>query len=187
MDFIVHWGCKSETNLSNFRFHFISFFFPLFCSIAVISTILSFLLSHHSQFSTLLPVILLQISSSAFFIPIIILFITVQLFSSSKSLLNIYFIFSIHASILLIYASILLPRFWFIFTIIPLNSFSRISFFIFMCLVLWVFTMFLHLMHVSLFLFWFFSILLIVFGVSFLKAVRPQVLLILKSAPLSGF
>ena len=119
MDFIVHWGCKSETNLSNFRFHFISFFFPLFCSIAVISTILSFLLSHHSQFSTLLPVILLQISSSAFFIPIIILFITVQLFSSSKSLLNIYFIFSICASILF-------PRSQIIFTTTTLNSYSDI-------------------------------------------------------------
>ena len=68
---------KSGTQLSNFHFHFISFFLSLFCSIAVISTILSFSLSHHSPFSTLLPVILLKISSSAFFIPVIVLFITV--------------------------------------------------------------------------------------------------------------
>ena len=70
------------------------------------------------QLFLLLPqVILLLISFSVFFISVIVLFITVCLFfSSSRSLLNSSYIFSI-------FASILFPRSWIIFTIIILNSF----------------------------------------------------------------
>ena len=56
--------------------------------------------------------------SRVFFISVIVLFISICLFfSSSRSLFNISCIFSVHASILFL-------RFWIIFTIITLNSFS---------------------------------------------------------------
>ena len=76
----------------------------LFCSLAVISTILSFSSLIHSSPS----VILLLIPSSVFLISVIVLFIT-----DFWSLLNVSFIFSI-----------LFRRSWIIFIIIPLNSFS---------------------------------------------------------------
>ena len=76
----------------------------------VISTILSSRSLIHSSAS----VILLLIPSREFLISFFVLFIIVcLLFSSSKSLLNISCIFSN-----------LFPRFWIIFTIITLNSFS---------------------------------------------------------------
>ena len=88
--------------------------FSLFCSLAVISTILSSNSLIHSSAS----VILLFIPSSVFFISVIVLFITVCLFfSSSRSLLNI-------SCIILIHASILFLRFWIIFTIINLDFFQ---------------------------------------------------------------
>ena len=69
-------------------------------------------------YSTLFP-------SSVFLISVIVLFITDCLFfQSSMSLLNIYCIFLIHASILFICASIVFPRFWIIFPFIILNTFS---------------------------------------------------------------
>ena len=84
--------------------------FSLFCPVVVISTILSFRSLIHSSAS----VILLSIPSKQFFILFIVLFIIVYLlFSSSRSLLKVSCIFSI-----------VFPRFWIIFTIITLNSFS---------------------------------------------------------------
>ena len=88
--------------------------FSLFCSAAVISSILSFSSLIHSSAS----VIMLLITYSVFFISVIVLLISVCLFFSySRSLLNISSIFSICASILF-------PRSWIIFTIITQNSFS---------------------------------------------------------------
>ena len=81
-------------------------------------------------YSTLFP-------SSVFLISVIVLFITNHLFfQSSMSLLNIYCIFLIRASILFIYASIVFQRFWIIFPIVTLNTFSCIlpTFSSFVCL-----------------------------------------------------
>ena len=84
--------------------------FSLFCSAVVISTVLS----SRSLICSSASVILLLIASREFLISFIVLFIIVCLFfSSSRSLLNVSCIFSI-----------LFPRFWIIFTIITLNSFS---------------------------------------------------------------
>ena len=102
----------SQRSLRWFSILFI--LFSLFCSSAVIYTILS----SSSLICSSASVILLLIPSSVFFISVIVLFISVCLFfSSSRSLLHISYIFSIHASILF-------PRCWIIFTIITLNSFS---------------------------------------------------------------
>ena len=94
----------SETVLNSFH----SSFFILLCS--------SYF--HYFIFQVTYPffasVILLLIPSREFLISFIVLFIIVcLLFSSSRSLLNVSCIFSI-----------LFPRFWIIFTIITLNSFS---------------------------------------------------------------
>ena len=85
-------------------------FYSFFCSSSVISITLSSSLLIQSSAS----VILLLIPSREFLISFIVLFIIVCLFfSSSRSLLNVSYIFSI-----------LFPRLWIIFTIITLNSFS---------------------------------------------------------------
>ena len=74
----------------------------------------STILSSRSLIRSSASVILLLIPSSVFFISVIVLFIIVcLLFSSLKSLLNVSCILSI-----------LFPRFYIIFTIITLNSFS---------------------------------------------------------------
>ena len=103
---------------------------------------------------------LLLFYSSVFFIPITVLS------------LNTFCIFSTHTSILFIYASILFLRFWIIFTIITLNSFSgrlpMSSPFVWSC---WFFTMLLHLLCFSVFSF----CLINVFGVSFPPLARLQV------------
>ena len=92
----------SETVLSSFH--------SLFCCVVVISTILSSRSLIHSSAS----VILLLIPSTEFLIShLVLLIIGCSLFSSSSSLLNVSCIFST-----------LFPRFWIIFTIITLNSFS---------------------------------------------------------------
>ena len=84
--------------------------FSLFCSVVVISTILSSMSHIRSSAS----VILLLIHSRESLTSFIVLFIIVCfLCSSSRFLLNVSCIFSI-----------LFPRFWIIFTIITLNSFS---------------------------------------------------------------
>ena len=70
MDCIVHWGCKQWDTTEQLSLSLYLVLFYFFCSIAVISIILS------AYFSTLLPVILLLIPSSEFFIPVIVLFIT---------------------------------------------------------------------------------------------------------------
>ena len=94
----------SKTVLNSFH----SFYF--ICFLVVISTILSSRSLIHSSAS----VILLLIPSREFLIPFIVLFIIVHLlFCFSRSLLNFSCIFSN-----------LFPRFWIIFTIITLNSFS---------------------------------------------------------------
>ena len=94
--------------------------------------------------------ILLLVHSSVDFISVIMLFIVDCLFFiSSRSLLNVSCIFSIHAYILYFCASILFPRFWIIFTIIPPNFyFGWTEYFLFICLAWWVFTIILHLLHV---------------------------------------
>ena len=82
----------------------------LFCSVVVISTILSSRSLMHSSAS----VILLLIPYREFLISFIVLFIIgCLLFSSSRSMLNVSCI-----------SSILFPRFWILFTIITLNSLS---------------------------------------------------------------
>ena len=84
--------------------------FSLFCSLVVISTILS----SRSFIRSSASVILLLIPSREFLISLIVLFIIVYLlFISSISLLNVSCIFSI-----------LFPRLCIICTIITLNSFS---------------------------------------------------------------
>ena len=99
--------------VSEIVFNSFSFFFFVLL-LTDISTVLSSSSLIHSSAS----VILLWIPSSVFFISVIVVFISVCLFFSSfRSLLNISYIFSIRASILF-------PRFWIIFTIITLNSFS---------------------------------------------------------------
>ena len=94
----------SETVLNSFHS------FSLFCSVVVISTILS----SRSLIRSSASVILVLIPSRKFLISFIVLFVTVcLLFSSCSSLLNVSCIFSI-----------LLSRFWIILTIIILKSFS---------------------------------------------------------------
>ena len=76
--------------------------------------VISTILSSRSLFRSSASVILLLIPSRVLLISVIVLFITVcLLFSSSRSLLKVSHIFSI-----------LFLRFWIIFTIITLNSFS---------------------------------------------------------------
>ena len=94
----------SKTVLNSFH----SFFFILFCG----SYFHYFIFQVTYPFSV--SVILLLVPSRGFFFSFIVLFIIVcLLFSSSRSLLNVSYIFSI-----------LFPRFRIIFTIITLNSFS---------------------------------------------------------------
>ena len=112
----------SETGLFSF------YFFPLCYSASVICSALRLPCYLPVHLNILLPQLLCYWFPLVyfFFISLIALFIVDSLFFiSPMSLLNTSCIFSIHASILFIYASILLPRFWFIFTIIPLNSFSN--------------------------------------------------------------
>ena len=105
--------------------YFFSFFFSVFCSVAVISTILS----SRSFICSSASVILLLISSH-------VLFTSVYLFfSTSRSLVIISFIFSIFASIIIL-------RSWTIITIIIQNSFSgslpvSTSFSCFSCPFIW--------------------------------------------------
>ncbi|XP_004273873.2 intraflagellar transport protein 25 homolog isoform X2 [Orcinus orca] len=88
--------------------------FSFLCSLAVISTILS----SSSLICSSASFILLLIPSRVFLISVIVFFITVcLLFTSSRSLLNVSCIFSI-----------VFLRFWIIFTIITLNSFSDTAF-----------------------------------------------------------
>ena len=94
----------SETVINSFH----SFFFILLCG--------SYFhyLSSRSVVRSSASVIVLLIHSKEFFISFIVLFLIVCfLFSSSRSLLNVSCFFSI-----------LFQRFWIIFTIIILNSFS---------------------------------------------------------------
>ena len=103
----------SEVVLISFN----SFFFCPLC----------FIYFHHSIFHFTYPIFCLSYSvgslQSVFYL--IALFIIDQLFFiSSGSLLNISCIFSILVSRIFIYNSILFSRFWIIFTIIILNSFS---------------------------------------------------------------
>ena len=84
---------------------------------------------HHSIFHLTYPIFCLSYSTvgslQSALISVIALFIIDWLFfMSSRSLLNIYCIFSILVSSLLICRSVLFSRFWIIFTIIILNSFS---------------------------------------------------------------
>ena len=103
---LVHLMSQTSLRLSSILF----ILFSLFCSLAVISTVLSSSSLIHSSAS----VILLLIPSRVFLISVIVLLITVcLLFSSSRVLLNVSYIFSI-----------LFPRFWIIFTMITLNSFA---------------------------------------------------------------
>ena len=95
----------TQRSLRLASFHFI--LFSIFCSVAVIATILSSRSFIHSSPS----VILLLIPSSVLFISVCLFF------SPSRSLVNISCIFSI-------FASILFRRSWIIFTIIILNSFA---------------------------------------------------------------
>ena len=84
--------------------------FSLFCSAVVISTILS----SRSLIRSSASVILLLITSRVFLILFIYFFIIAWfLYNSSRSLLNVFCILSI-----------LFSRFWIIFSIIILNSFS---------------------------------------------------------------
>ena len=93
-----------------------------FLSASFISTILSSTSLSLSSVS----VILLLVPSRVLLITVIALFIIDRLFFIfSRSLLNISCIFSMLVSNLCIYNSILFQRFWIIFTIIILNSFSH--------------------------------------------------------------
>ena len=90
---------------------------------------LCFIYFHHSIFYLTYPIFCLSYSTvgslQSVFISFIALFIIYWLFFiSSRSLLNISCIFSILASSLFFCNSILFSRFWIIFTIIILNSFS---------------------------------------------------------------
>jgi len=101
---------------------------------------------HHSMFQLTYPVFCLNDSAVVLLKCIFLFFIPITVLS-----LNTFCIFSTHTSILFIYASILFLRFWIIFTIITLNSFSgrlpMSSPFVWSC---WFFTMLLHLLYVSL-------------------------------------
>ena len=107
--------CLVLSQRSLIQFSFLCILFSLFCSMTVISTILS---SNSLFHSFLCLTYQLLIPSIIFFISVIVLFITVFLFFSySRSLLNISYIYTICASIVF-------PRYEVIFTIISLNSFS---------------------------------------------------------------
>ena len=96
------------------------------------------------SYSMLVPSRVLLISVIALFI------IDWLFFISSTPLVNFSGIFSIFVSRLFICNSILFSRFWVIFTIIILNSFTGrlpISSF---CLVWWAFIVFLYLLNISL-------------------------------------
>ena len=116
MDCIVHGVTKHWTRLNDFHFTF----FVMLC--------LSYF--HHSVFHLTYPLFcfcftLLLFPFSVYVISVIALFIVdCSFFNSSTSLSNISWIFLIYASNLFIYASILFSRFWIIFTIIIMDSFS---------------------------------------------------------------
>jgi len=96
-------------------------FNSFFLYVSIISTILSSI----SLILSSASVILLMVPSRVLLISVIALLIIDQLiFISSRFLLNISCIFSILVSRLFICNSILFSRFWIIFTIIILNSFS---------------------------------------------------------------
>ena len=92
--------------------------------------VISTILSSSSLIRSSASVILLLIPSREFLISFIVLFFIVYLLcSSSRSLLNVSYIFSI-----------LFPRLWIIFTIFTLNSFSgRLPISFSFVLVWWVF------------------------------------------------
>ena len=102
MRMLVHIMSQRSLMLSLFLF----ILFSVFCSVAVICTILSY----RSFICSPAPFILIWMPSSVLFISVCLFF------SSSRSLVNIYCIISI-------FASILFPRSRIIFTIIILNSF----------------------------------------------------------------
>ena len=111
---------------------------------------------HHSIFQLTYPVFCLNDSAAVslkciFYFNYCVFIADCLIFVSSRSLLNTFCIFSIHTSILFIYTSILFLKFWIIFTILTLNSFSgrlpMSSPFVWSC---WFFTMLLHLLYVSL-------------------------------------
>ena len=84
---------------------------------------------HHSMFQLTYPVFCLNDSAAVslkciFYFNYCVVIAYCLIFVSSRSLLNTFCIFSTHTSVLFIYASILFLRFWIIFTIITLNSFS---------------------------------------------------------------
>ena len=109
----------SQRSLKRSSFLLIHFSFSLFVSF--IPTILSYT----SLILSSASLILLLVPSRVFFISFIVLFITYWLFFiSCRSLLNLSCIFSILVSRLFIYDSILISRFWIIFTIIVQNSLS---------------------------------------------------------------
>ena len=111
----------SETVLISFHL------FSLFCSTTVISTILSSSLLICSSAS----VILLLIPSSVFFISVIVLFITLCLFfSSSRSYVNLSFIFSICASILFPRSCIIFTMNYFSGTLPISSSFGLVGFYL---------------------------------------------------------
>ena len=98
---------------------FLSFFFIAFC----------FSYFHHFIFQLTYPFFCLSYSTvgSLQYISNLyycLLIVDCLFFNSSRSLLNIYCIFLIHASSLFICASILFSRFWICFTIIVLNFFQ---------------------------------------------------------------
>ena len=110
---------------------------------------------HHSMFQLTYPSLLPRSAvvslKCIFYFNYCVIIADCLIFVSSRSLLNTFCMSSTHTSILFIYASILFLRFWIIFTIITLNSFSSrlpmSSPFVWSC---WFFTMLLHLLYVSL-------------------------------------
>ena len=108
--------CQRSPKLSSFLL--IHFLFPLW-----------FIYFYHSIFYFINPIFCLHYSllvpSRVFLISFIALFIIYWLFFiSSRSLLNLSYIFSVLVSRLFICDSILFSRFWIIFTIIIQNSVS---------------------------------------------------------------
>ena len=142
---------QRSLKLSSFLF----ILFSLFYSPLVISTIVS----SNSLIHYTASIILLLVSSRVFLISVIVLSIVHCLFFNyPRSLLNIFFcvcIFLICASSLFICSSILFSRFWIIFTNISLNSFAGRLLFSLHLFGLIGFTMFLHLLHISVFTFCF--------------------------------
>ena len=140
---------QRSLKLSSFLF----ILFSLFYSPLVISTIVS----SNSLMHYTASIILLLVSSRVFLISVIVLSIVhCLLFNYPRSLLNIFFcIFLICASSLFICSSILFSRLWIIFTNIALNSFAGRLLFPLHLFGLVGFTMFLHLLHISVFTFCF--------------------------------